>query len=242
MPVRKEAEAEPESPAMSQRTEHTMSDVLSSGIDRTSLLSVSEVREKFSKDTTGPLIPKQLSITPHRSTQPVARKESQPVSPGRARREESMTQEETMQLAQSFGCEAAVKRFQKPCHIVIIIQVEGSGAPAATAEKSLLMREMDLLYHPDQRLLVMLHKAGTRYLRMQELLEIDARERCVSDTVRAHLPPSLQAMKPIALRFSTTPQPMLILLSTVEERADLIRLIAFLRQFVRTDLPFQVYE
>lgn len=274
-----------------QPVQKTRKEVHDEGIDRTPMMSVAEIRMKFSKST-APLFPKHLfgasskhgggrspgaassatlspreegeahppmsldeaepqlvirdsdtvmlprhdDAVPTRPSQPVDKRPSGPSSPGG----DPVTFKEFMDMAKLHGCEEGIRRFSQPTTVEIVIKPEHTSN--VQAKGGLLVKKMMLQFNPEQRLLVMLRQGTVRYIRLNDVVKIDGGENCLDflGSLSNKVPSSVTRGVPMALYFTTTRNPMVIMLSTVEEKEALFRLVIFLRQLLRTSSPLQV--
>lgn len=258
----------------------TREEMIRDGIDRTPMLSVAQIREKFSKNAT-PVFPKapagilhkksKSGVAMNKSTSQVdnssvSQPEEGPVADEAAQIAQSAESAQAAQAAQAasltepaqpeiskldvaqlneaeflkiatlHGCAEAIAFYTKPQPVDIIIKPE---TPPGRAT-SVLVKHMDLQFNAEQRLLVMIRKAATRYIRLNDVVKIDATPQALSFLAPEDVPSETKGKVPISLYFSTTRYPMVIMVSDEKQRDQLLHLILFLRQLLRSENELQV--
>lgn len=275
--------------ATEKPVEKSRKEVQEDAIDRRSILSVAEIRAKFSKGSK-PIFPKQLlsaserqstgrlastpssvtssqrtssSPTPEASdinTSDKTLSPSEPVSsivtprslqsssnsvtiPGVVNVSEHITTEEFLALAKSYKCEHSISLFTAPTIVNILIIPEQplfSPEIQRQREPQIVLKKMHLQFNLDQRLLMMLRQGTLRYIRLNDVFKIDASDKCLD--FLAPYAPELhpEFTHPMALYFTTTSNPMVMLFSNVLQKESLFQLLILLRQLVKAATDFEV--
>lgn len=249
-----------------QPVQKTRQEVQNEGIDRSPMLSVAAIRQKFTKSS-GPLFPRQIFLARPKSGPQTKSQDSAspqeveeqtfdeeasmnvpqetetalpPIKSVSSPRRNTITSSEFMEMAKLHGCENGVARFSRPVTVEILIKPELS--LTSRDPPKLLVKKMMLQFNPDQRLLVMLRQGTLRYIRLNDVVKIDGSDQCLAflGSLRDALPPPIQRGFPVALYFTTTRHPMVIALSANEEKDALFKLVIFLRQLLRTASPLEI--
>lgn len=225
-------------------------------IDVSPMLSVAEIRAKFNKGT-GPVFPKQVFVPKKKAgLLSVASEELAEDHPAEIKPEHEtpaddapedsapnavvdqpsqLSKDEFLNIAGVHGCREAMLYFSSPKEVEIIIKPESGGA-----RSQVLVKQMQLQFNEEQRLLVMIRKNATRYIRLNDVIRLDGRDDCLSFLNRDELPPETRKKKPIALFFTTTHFPMVIVTPDQQEKESLMKLIIFLRELLKTEKPLEI--